>query len=335
MNIGLCYDLREDYLALGYSLEETAEFDKPGTIQAIEDSIKKLGFSTERIGNAFALVSALAQGKRWDLVFNIAEGLYGAGRESLVPALLDAYQIPYTFSDPAVLGISLHKGLAKRVARDLGIPTPDFTLVESLEDIARIDLPFPLFVKPVAEGTGKGISANSKVDSADKLREICRRLLEQHAQPVLVESYLPGRELTVGIVGTGNAARVLGVLEVCFLANAEAYAYSYENKENYEKVIAYRLCQDEPLAGECKNLALSLWTGLGCRDGGRVDIRADAQGKPYFLEVNPLAGLNPVHSDLPILCQKLGISFDMLIEQIMQSAISRLNVALTTKQIPR
>ena len=114
MNIGLTYDLRSDYLKEGYSLEETAEFDKESTIEGLEQAIQKAGHQTKRIGNAKHLITQLQAGDRWDMIFNITEGLYGEGRESLVPALLDMYKIPYVFSGPVTLGISLNKAFAKR-----------------------------------------------------------------------------------------------------------------------------------------------------------------------------------------------------------------------------
>ena len=154
VKIGITYDLRDDYIAEGYTEEETAEFDHPRTIAAIEETLRDLGYETDRIGHLRALTRRLVAGDRWDLVFNIAEGLRGFGREAQVPALLDAWEIPYTFSDPLVLSLTLHKGLTKRVIRDLGIPTPDFAVVETPEEIAAVALPFPLFAKPVAEGTG-------------------------------------------------------------------------------------------------------------------------------------------------------------------------------------
>ena len=211
MLIGLTYDLRQDYLSMGFSEDETAEFDRIDTIEAIENVLNEIGHQTERIGNIWSVTKALSLGKRWDLVFNIAEGLYGIGREAQVPALLDAYKIPYTFSDPLVLALTLHKGMTKRVLRDLGIPTPDFAEVNSVRDIRNINLPYPLFAKPIAEGTGKGITAASRIENRKQLETVCRQLLNDYQQPVLVETFLPGREFTVGIVGTGeNAARLVG-----------------------------------------------------------------------------------------------------------------------------
>lgn len=193
MRIGLTYDLRAEYLAAGFSEEETAEFDRPDTIDALDQALRSLGHGTDRIGSARQLIQRLARGDRWDLVFNIAEGLHGSARESQVPAILDVYDIPYTFSDPLVLAVCLHKGLTKLAIRSAGLPTPDFAVVERTEDLARIDLPFPLFAKPVAEGTGKGIGPSSKLGDRAALERVCRELLDRYHQPVLVETFLPGR----------------------------------------------------------------------------------------------------------------------------------------------
>lgn len=326
MKIGLTYDLRSDYIAEGYSEEETAEFDSPVTIDGIDNALIELGYKTDRIGNAKRLMARLAQGDRWDLVFNFAEGMYGLARESQVPAILDVYNIPYTFSDPLVLSLALHKGITKSVVRQAGIPTPDFAVVERPEDVDAIDLPFPLFAKPVAEGTSKGITGASKIRDKAALKKTCTDLLEQFHQPVLVETFLPGREFTVGVTGSGDDAQTIGTMEIVLLANAEAEIYSYANKENYTDRVRYKLVRpsDDPVAAEVERLTLASWRALNCRDGGRVDVRCDAVGRPHFLEVNPLPGLNPERSDLPIICGFVGVSFVELIDRIVSSAKKRI-----------
>ena len=325
MKIGITYDLRDDYLKQGYSLEETAEFDPEETILAIDEALIESGFETDRIGNIKELTGRLAAGQRWDLVFNIAEGMNGISREAQVPALLDAFGIPYTFSDPLVLALTLDKGLAKTIVRQAGIATADFATVRKLSDIEEISLPYPLFAKPIGEGTGKGISDASRITSQKDLAEVCSQLLQQFKQPVLVETYLSGREFTAGIVGTDGDARCIGVMEVLFKKDHTGDAiYSYANKANYEKVIEYRIPEIE-VVEECACFALKAWKALGCRDGGRIDIRMDARGVPNFIEVNPLAGLNPVHSDLPIICRLKGIPYQELIENIVHSAMKRIN----------
>lgn len=333
MLVGLTYDLRREYLAAGFSEDETAEFDRPDTVEHLESALRQLGHATERIGHARQLIGQLAQGQRWDLVFNIAEGLSGIAREAQVPAILDVYGIAYTFSDPLVMSLTLHKGLTKTVVQAGGVPTPGFAVVETVEDVRQIKLPFPLFAKPVAEGTGKGVSAASKVRSESALTGVCEQLLKQYQQPVLVETYLPGREFTVGITGSGAAARALGTLEIVLLENAEADAYSYVNKERCEELVEYRLVQanqDEQVRA-AEQVALDAWRILGCRDAGRVDLRCDGEGRPNFMEVNPLAGLHPAHSDLPILATKVGLPYVELIRLIVASATLRVEQAKRSK----
>jgi len=327
LKIGITYDLRDDYLKEGYNLEETAEFDLLDTIEAIEKVILDNGFQADRIGNIKALTCRLAAENRWNLVFNIAEGLYGFGREAQIPALLDAYNIPYTFSDPLGHTLSLHKGMTKHVLRDLGIPTPDFAVVSSDAEIDKVNLPFPLFAKPVAEGTSKGITALSKITNREKLRRTCKYILQTFKQPALIETYLPGREFTVGILGTGKDAKVLGVIEVILKPTAEQNAYSYENKEHYENLVQYVLVDDDE-AKQAREIALKAWHYLDLKDAGRVDLRSDAHGAPHFMEVNSLAGLNPKRSDLPILCNLLGISYHVLISSIIESALRRADINL-------
>ena len=323
MEIGLTYDLRKDYLAMGYGEEETAEFDKESTIEGIERALHALGHSTKRIGHVKNLVSALAAGERWDLVFNIAEGMYGLAREAQVPALLEAYDIPFVFSDAFTLAMTLDKGLTKSVVRDLGVPTADFFVLKNIEDIDKVNLPYPLFAKPVAEGTGKGINANSKIVDETQLKSVCENLLKEYNQPVLIETFLSGDEFTVGITGTGVDAKVVGVMEIVLGAKAEAEIYSYSNKDNYEDRVSYRLATAEA-EKKCEEVALAVWRGLGCRDGGRVDVRMDAQGVVNFIEVNPLAGLNYITSDLPIMCGLKEFPFNDLIKDIVISASKRI-----------
>lgn len=326
MRIGLTYDLRSEYLARGYSEDETAEFDREETIAAIDAALTRLGHDTERIGNAWSLVERLAAGGRWELVFNIAEGMIGIGREAQVPAILDAYDIPYTFSDPLVMSLTLHKGMTKRVIRDAGVPTADFGVVDDPAEAAQIGFGPPYFVKPVAEGTGKGVSPKSIVRRRKDLPETCRALIDTYRQAVLVERFLPGREFTTAVIGTGRLAQVVGTMEVMLLAAAEQQVYSYHNKENFEELVRYRLLRpaDDPLAADVEQIALNAWRVLGCRDAGRLDLRCDRRGRPQFIEVNPLAGLHPEHSDLPIICGLVGIGFDELISRILSSAEMRI-----------
>lgn len=330
MHIGITYDLRSEYLAAGYGEEETAEFDQLGTIEAIDSALCELGHTTDRIGHARSLVERLAVGDRWDLVFNICEGLNGIGRESQVPAVLDVYDMPYTFSDPAVLCLCLDKALTKTVLRAAGVPTPDWHVVRELADVSRCEVAFPVIAKPLAEGTGKGIDAASKVPDKHSLRVACERLLKKFRQPVLVEQFLPGREFTVGLTGGGATAEAVGSLEIVLLNDAEPNVYSYVNKENSEELVDCRPIRsaDDLLVAEAEAIALAAWRAIGGHDAGRIDLRCDATGRPQVMEINPLAGLHPTHSDLPLLWSASGRSYTELIGRIIEEACQRIPAAV-------
>jgi D-alanine-D-alanine ligase len=324
LTIGLTYDLKRDYLALGYKEEDVAEFDADVTIDTIERTIAELGYKPERIGHVRALCSKLAAGARWDLVFNIAEGVSGRSREAQIPCMLEAFDIPYTMSDPLVCAVTLDKAVAKRILKAEGLNTAGFHVVRSEFDVAKVNLPFPLFAKPIAEGTGKGIDRASRITNSAELRAVCQTLLLKYNQPVLIEEFLPGREFTVAILGTGAKARVMGTMEVCFRDNSTPTIYTYEVKENYTHYVDYHCPPRTPETEAVEKLALDSYRALELRDAGRVDIRMDRDGKPSFMEVNPLPGLNPLHSDLPIIGKLIGMSYKDIISAIIDSARSRL-----------
>jgi D-alanine-D-alanine ligase len=327
MRIGLTYDLRDVYLARGFNEDEVAEFESTETVDGLLRSFAALGHDSTDIGHIHNLTERVVRGERWDLVFNIAEGVRGMGRESQVPALLEAYEIPYTFSDPLTLAVCLHKGIAKQLVRGAGIPTPDFVVIERLTDLDRVQTPFPLFVKPIAEGSSKGVTSVSLVRDREDLAMRCRALLDRYQQPVLVEEFLPGREFTVGITGTSEAATALGVMEIHLHDELDTAAYSRENKVFYENRVSYSLVEGRQ-RDEAVDVALAAWRMLGCRDAGRVDLRCNARGAVQFLEVNPLAGLHPVHSDIVILCRFVGITYQDLIARILSLALERVSTPL-------
>lgn len=325
LRIALCYDLKSDYLAAGFAPEEVMEFDEEVTIAALAGALSQLGHHPERVGRGVELARRLAAGERWDLVFNFAEGVRGRSREAQVPALCEMFDQPYTFSDPLTCAVTLDKSLAKRLVRDHGLPTAPFALVERPEDAAAVDLAPPLFAKPVAEGSSKGVTRLSRVETREELAAACAELIRTFRQPVLVESFLPGREMTVGIVGNGEDARVLGVMEVAFRTGADS-AYTALNKREYETWIDYSLLDGEPVARRAREVALAAYRALGCRDLARIDLRCDAAGEPQFLEVNPLPGLHPTYSDLPILAGRAGTSYVELVGQIVDATARRWNL---------
>lgn len=323
MRIGLVYDLRDEYSALGFSEEETAEFDSPATIDALEHAIRAAaGFDVVRVGRGQALAARLVAGERFDLVFSIAEGLRGRSREAQVPALCELFDQPYVFSDPLTMAASLDKAWAKRIVRDAGVPTASFAVVESSAGEVKGWVEFPAFVKPLAEGTGKGCERASMVADASSLKAAVDSILIRFGQPALIERFLPGREFTVGVVGNGRAARVVGICEITLNIGAEQGVYSLANKELSEELVTYTPA-DDPAARRAGELALTVYDALQCRDAARIDFRCDEAGEPVFLEANPLAGLHPTHSDLPILAAQNGIGHEALIAMILDAAFAR------------
>jgi D-alanine-D-alanine ligase len=322
--IGFTYDLRSDYLAEGYSIEQVAEFDSEGTIEAISGALAELGYTVQRIGNVRALCARLVRGDRWGLVFNICEGLKGRSREAQVPAVLEAYDIPYSFSDPLVCAVTLDKAVAKRLVREAGLATPRYAVVTEPGDLAALGLNYPLFAKPIAEGTGRGITQASRIANAGQLRAVCAELLATLRQPVLVEEFLPGREFTVGILGTGATARAIGTMEIEMLPAVGGAVYSFETKEKCETLVRYSRLGEGALRDRVQDLAVACYRTLEVRDAGRVDVRLDAAGAPSFMEVNPLPGLHPHHSDLPMIATQEGMPYRELIRAIVEGAGQRM-----------
>ncbi len=322
-SIGMTYDLRGDYLAEGYAAEDVAEFDSESTIDSLEQALRDIGQKPVRIGHARELCSRLVRGERWDLVFNIAEGLRGRSREAQVPCILETYGIPYTMSDPLVCALTLDKALSKKIVRAAGCRTPDGFLVTAPGELDGVRPAFPLFAKPVAEGTGKGIDCRSKVENRAQLMALCAELLARYRQPVLVEEYLPGREFTVGILGSAGRASVLGTMEIEVLPSQAGGVYSLETKEKCEEQIRYSPLEKGALRTEIEDLALTCHVALECRDASRVDIKLDSGGHPSFMEVNALPGLHPTHSDLPMIATQEGMSYRDLIAAIVNSAMER------------
>jgi D-alanine-D-alanine ligase len=322
LGLGFCYDRKEDYLAAGFTPEQVMEFDPEETVAAIAGGLASLGHRVERVGRGVELARRLSAGERFDLVFSLAEGSNGRSREAQVPALCEMFDQPYVFADPLTCAITLDKAMAKRVVRDHGLPTPAFAVVAAPADLAGVALDPPLFAKPGAEGSSKGVTALSMVRSRPELEAACLELLARFGQPVLVESFLPGREVTVGVVGHGAGARAVGVMEVDITGGDESFAYTAANKDDWQRRVSYRLI-DDGLASAAAELALAVFAALGCRDGARIDLRCDAAGRPNFMEANPLPGLDPARGDLPFIARFAGHSYGDLLGWIVDSARQR------------
>jgi D-alanine-D-alanine ligase len=260
-----------------------------------------------------------------DVVFNIAEGFKGRSREAQVPSLLELLDIPYTGSDPAALSVSLDKALAKRMVRTHGILTPDYIVLQTGRERLPRELAFPLIVKPVAEGTSKGVTRKSVVQDEAELREVARELVSKYRQPALVENYVAGREFTVGLLGE-RRPRVLPPMEIVFLDPADPTPiYSFDMKQEWNDRIRYevpaRLAPRE--LDRLERAARECFGALGCRDVARVDFRLDAEGRFHFIECNPLPGLAPGWSDLVLIAQAAGLDYRALIGEILSFAIRR------------
>lgn len=323
MKVGLTYNLGSDYkFKEDDPIDAAAEFDTLATIEGLANAIRANGHEPILIGDGLHLYNFLRDNSV-DLVFNIAEGYNGRGREAQIPALLEMLQIPYVGSDSVTLGVALDKVMTKQIMKGEGIPTAPFLKISRLDEVNGIPLRYPLFVKPVHEGTGKGIDQNSKIKSYPQLKTKIRYLIKTYREPVLIEEYLEGEEFTVGIVG--NPPHVIGTMQIVWDTDEVEHFYSYRVKEEYEKFVHY-VCPptiDPERLAQIEEIALRAYKVLDCRDFGRVDVRCDADGNPFFLEINPLAGLNPMHSDLCIIARHNGIPHEQLIGRILHSALMR------------
>jgi D-alanine-D-alanine ligase len=300
-----------------------AEFDEPETIQAIAKAIENAGHKVRVIEADQDLPLRLAQ-DRPDIVFNIAEGLNGRGREAQVPAILSYLGIPYVGSDETTMALTMDKALCKRLLSTYAIPTPRYQLVSRATDFVDESLGWPLIIKPNAEGSSKGISDMSIVDDHASLRQLLSEKLALYQQQMLVEQYITGREFTVGILGNGNDRRVFTPMEVIF-ADPHHQIYSFEVKRDYRRLIEYACPPDLTAAklSEIEETASAIYSILECRDFARIDFRMDKSGQLYFIEINPLPGLAPNYSDYPMLAEFCGVDYEALIQAVLAAALSR------------
>lgn len=331
MKIGITYDLKAASLPVGVPDDCQEEFDSPATIEAIATVLRGLGHDVAKLGDGRELLEQLLAHPP-DFIFNSAEGEgIGRSREARVPGVLEMLGIPYTGSDPLTLAVSLEKDCAKRLAATHEVAVPKGFLVKQPRDLREItsrrDLPFPLIVKPAWEGSSKGIRENCLVEnSPEELQHVIESLWRHYRQPLLVEEYIQGDELTVGVIGN-DPPRVIGVMRVVPRHATERFVYSLEVKRDFERQVRYECPAPLPLGESAvvEKAALTIYQALGCRDVARVDFRLRA-GIPYFLEVNPLPGLNPQSSDLVIMARLRGWSYSQLIARILEAAIERQTV---------
>ena len=319
--------------------DQFAEWDSPVTIAAVESALRALGKVVRLEANAD--FPELLRITRPDIVFNIAEGLHGVNRESHVPAICEFFGIPYSGSDPFTLSLCLDKARAKETLSFHGIPTPRFAVVNRVEDLtaATGKLKLPLFVKPLHEGSSKGITDRNFCRTRAQLLKQTAFLLESYEQPVLVEEYLPGQEFTCGVLGNGNEATVLPIVGMNFdtLPDGALPIYSFEAKfvwdrpENPLEIFQCPARITRELQASIERVALDAFRVLGCRDWARIDVRLDAAGSPNVIEVNPLPGILPDPADnscLPKAARAAGIGYEELIQSCLRFAASRQGVKL-------
>ncbi len=319
-----------------------AEWDTEETVNALRDAIAERYDVLMIDADEQAYGQLLA--RRPDFVFNIAEGLHGASREAQVPAILEMLQIPYLGSDPLTLGICLDKARAKEILSYHNIPTAGFNVIRTMDDFSArggsafggedIRLKFPAMVKPLHEGSSKGIYNSCVVRNPDELATEVKIILDNYNQPALVEDFLPGREFTVAMLGNGDDVQVLPIIEMKFDALPEGVnpIYSYEAKWIWDQrdnpLDAYE-CPAKlsgSLKAEIERVCKEAYRVLNCRDWSRVDIRLDAHGTPNVLEINPLPGILPNpedNSSFPKAARAHGMSYNQLINAVLDIAMKR------------
>jgi len=338
MRIAFTFNVRhvKPSLENSQALEE-AEFDTPETIQGISKALKKLGhrvFLVEANEKAYLKFKKLKP--EIDLVFNIAEGIYGQDREAQIPAMLEMLKIPYVGSKPLTQAICLNKARTKEILILNHIPTPNFQLFKTGKEKLKKDLKFPLIVKPNQEGSSKGIFQNSFVRNEKDLRKKVRKIIKELRQPALAEEFLQGRELTVGLLGN-NPVEVLAPVELNFSSLPKGFLPmdSYEVKwlvDNPESGIQTVICPtkiNKNLWSKIKQICLKTKEVLEILDWCRIDLRLDKKGVPNILEINQIPGIIPdpkENSRFPLAARMAGYSFEEMLEKIIKAACKRYEI---------
>ncbi len=327
MKIGLSYDLK-DSVSTGQEQPEDAleEYDSIETVDALQAAIEAKGHTVVKLGGGREFLKRVLS-EKVDFIFNISEGLGSyRSREAQVPSVLEMLDIPYSGADPQCLSVCLDKHLTKKLVALEGIPTPKWSVID-LANVKSVDwaaLPSPAFVKPVWEGSSKGIRLNSLVRDPAQVMSLVTQLLKQYRQPVLVEEFISGQEVTVGVVGN-KPPKLVGIMLVVPRKKDADFVYSLEVKRDYLKLVDYECPAKlgKVVLKKIGKYALKAFQVLECRDFSRVDFRISSDGTPYFLEINPLAGLNPRSSDLIIMAKLVGLTYNELIGSILEAALKR------------
>lgn len=321
LRIGLTYNLKKNLQS--EIADNEAEYDNIETVLAIKSALEDCNTRVELLEATEKLLPALAL-HSVDIVFNIAEGIHGRGREAQLPAILNFLQIPFTGSDETTMCIALDKALTKRLLATYHIRTPKYSIITK-DRQKWTDFTFPAVVKPNAEGSSKGISDVSVVSNMSDLRALISKSMSLYKQDMLVEEYIDGREFTVGIIGNDSDTRVFSPMEIIYLDANEYNIYSYTVKQNYKKLIRYECPADISRQTETEmiNTARKIYNILSCKDFARIDFRLSSTGKLYFIEINTLPGLAPGYSDFPMLAEFNGVDYVSLVRSVLNSALKR------------
>lgn len=322
LRVGLTFNLK--HASLSDSEDEQAEYDRIETVDAIRAALETAGCRVELMEAADTLPRALS-GRPVDIVFNIAEGSGGRGREAQIPSLLSFLRIPSTGSDETTLCVALDKALSKRLLATYQVKTPRYRVVHP-DSRWKGGLSFPVIVKPVAEGSSKGIFNKAVAENETQLKELLEENFARYRQDMLVEEYIGGREFTVGILGNGAETRVFRPMEIVYLDRESAYhIYSFQVKKNYKTLIRYDCpaAIPEKTERELMDTARKIYDALECRDFARVDFRLSPEGTVYFIEINPLPGLEPGYSDFPMLAERNGMDYVALVRGVLNAALKR------------
>jgi D-alanine-D-alanine ligase len=331
LRIGLACNVKPTGEALNLPEDAFEEFDSPEAVARIREALASFGHDVTVLPAGPGIVDMLREVQP-DFVFNLAEGTGGRCREAHVPALLELLDIPYAGSDPLTLCVTLDKPVAKRLVASGRFPTPAFAVCRDEADAESVELPLPVIVKPAFEGSSKGVRLASRATTTEALRGMVRFVTGTYGQDAIVETFVAGPEVTVGIVGNGDSARVLGMMEIVpkTMPN-ETFVYSLEVKRDWENQVSYRVPPALPAGAlsELSRCALGIYRLLGCRDFSRIDFRIDGSGTPQFIECNPLPGLCPGYGDLPIMAEAVGITHRSLVGEILGHALARHGMAAT------
>jgi len=328
VRVGLAYNVKPADTPDHLPEDAFEEYDSEATVAHIENALSCLGHDVRRLPAGRGFVDAVRDSAP-DIVFNIAEGEGGRCREAHVPAVLEMLGIPYVGSDPLTLCVTLDKPVAKRLVEHSGFRTPPFRIIRPAEEIDSLPFPFPVIVKPAFEGSSKGVRIASRATSLGQAREMVRFVTQTYRQEAMVEAFVPGAEVTVGVLGN-DPPRIAGMMEIVpKTTSPEEFVYSLEVKRDWENRVAYRVppALPGPALSEIERCALGIYRALGCRDFSRIDFRMDPAGRPQFIECNPLPGLSPGYGDLPIMAERMGMPYASLVGEILSHALFRLGMA--------